>query len=54
MELAARLAERVAGFVAIGAAIPKRGGSFVSSLPFPQRIIMPVLLKRPERSRLNP
>lgn len=45
MELAARLAERVAGFVAIGAAIPMRGGSFVSALPFPQRIIMPVLLK---------
>ncbi|KOR82561.1 alpha/beta fold hydrolase [Paenibacillus solani] len=45
MELAARLAERVAGFVAIGAAIPKRGGSFVSALPFPQRIIMPVILK---------
>ena len=36
---------RVAGFVAIGAAIPKRGGSFVSVLPFPLRAIMPIILK---------
>ena len=36
---------RAAGFVAIGAAIPKRGGSFVSVLPFPLRAIMPIILK---------
>lgn len=45
MELASRFTGRVAGFVAIGAAIPKRGGSFVSVLPFPQRVIMPIILK---------
>ncbi|PJN57415.1 hypothetical protein PAEVO_41490 [Paenibacillus sp. GM2FR] len=45
MDLASRLGDRVAGFVAIGAAIPKRGGSFVSALPFPQRVIMPIILR---------
>lgn len=45
MELASRFTGRVAGFVAIGAAIPKRGGSFFSVLPFPQRVIMPIILK---------
>lgn len=45
MELASRFTGRVAGFVAIGAAIPKRGGSFVSVLPFPLRAIMPIILK---------
>lgn len=45
MGLASRLADRVAGIVAIGAAIPKGGGSFVSALPFPQRVIIPFILK---------
>ncbi|MGG4105843.1 alpha/beta hydrolase [Paenibacillus lautus] len=45
IELASRFTGRVAGFVAIGAAIPKRGGSFVSALPFPLRVIMPIILK---------
>jgi pimeloyl-ACP methyl ester carboxylesterase len=45
MKVADHLQDRLAGFVAIGAAIPKDGDSFVSCLPFPQRMIMPVILK---------
>lgn len=45
LEMASRLSDRVAGFVAIGAAIPKRGGTFISTLPFPQRVIMPIILR---------
>src|SRR5690606_1953326 len=33
------------GFVAVGSVIPQKGASFVSALPFPQKLIMPVLLK---------
>ncbi|HKX23839.1 MAG TPA: alpha/beta hydrolase, partial [Candidatus Saccharimonadales bacterium] len=36
LKVAEELGERLAGFVAVAAAIPKNGGSFVSSLPFPQ------------------
>ncbi|MFD0590325.1 alpha/beta fold hydrolase [Paenibacillus sp. GCM10027627] len=47
--LALKLAEefkgRVAGLVAVGAAIPENGGSFLSSLPFPQRAIYSVILR---------
>ncbi|TVR76374.1 MAG: alpha/beta hydrolase [Saprospirales bacterium] len=32
------------GFVAIGSVIPISGSSFVSSLPFPQKLFLPVLL----------
>ncbi|RAW02079.1 alpha/beta fold hydrolase [Pseudochryseolinea flava] len=39
------LSDKVAGFVGIGAAIPRHGGSFISSLPFPQRIVMPLVMK---------
>jgi pimeloyl-ACP methyl ester carboxylesterase len=37
--------DRVAAFIAIGAAIPVNGGSFISSLTFPQNIIMPLMLR---------
>lgn len=46
LRLASEFADRVAGFVAIGAAIPKNGGSFVSVLPFPKRMIMSAIMRR--------
>lgn len=45
LQLAAELSERLAGFVAVSAAIPKQGGSFLSTLPLPQRILLPLLLR---------
>lgn len=45
LKLASLLTDRLAGIVAVGAAIPKRGGSFLSVLPFPQRVIMSVILR---------
>lgn len=36
---------RIIGFIGIGAAIPVRGGSFVSCLPFPLKLILPIMLK---------
>jgi len=45
LKLASLLTDRLAGIVAIGAAIPKSGGSFLSALPFPQRLLMPVMLR---------
>ncbi|GIQ69091.1 hypothetical protein XYCOK13_19150 [Xylanibacillus composti] len=43
--LASGLTDRLAGIVAVGAAIPKNGGSFVSVLPLPQKLIMSVILR---------
>lgn len=40
LSVAKKLEHRLAGFVAIGASIPKNGGSFLSSLPLPQHLIM--------------
>ncbi len=37
-------ASDVAGFVAIGACIPKRGQSFCDTLPFPQSHLLPLIL----------
>jgi pimeloyl-ACP methyl ester carboxylesterase len=45
LQLADLLKNQVAGLVAIGAVIPKNGGSFFSALPFPQNIIMPLLTR---------
>lgn len=45
LKLAAQLTDRLAGFVAVGAAIPKNGGSFLSVLPFPKRMIMSAILR---------
>lgn len=44
MRVAEFFRNRVMGFVAVGAAIPTKGNSFISCLPFPQRIILPVVL----------
>lgn len=45
LRLAAELSGQVAGFVAIGAAIPQNGGSFVSALPFPKRLLLSAIMK---------
>lgn len=46
VELARQLGgERVAGFVGISAAVPSPGGNFFSCLPFPQKVIMPIIVK---------
>lgn len=45
LKVADQLAGRVAGFVAVGAAIPPDGGSFVSALPVPKRWIAGSLMR---------
>jgi pimeloyl-ACP methyl ester carboxylesterase len=45
LKLAAGLSTRLAGFVGVGAAIPADGGSFVSSLPLPKRVLTRVLMR---------
>ncbi|HJP81274.1 MAG TPA: alpha/beta hydrolase [Candidatus Saccharimonadales bacterium] len=45
IELARRLGDKLAGFVALSAAIPKPGKSFVAALPFPQKLILPLVLR---------
>ncbi|MBP6448405.1 MAG: alpha/beta hydrolase [Saprospiraceae bacterium] len=37
-------AEKVVGFIGISSAIPTNGKSFISCLPFPQSLIMPLIL----------
>lgn len=44
LKVAERFNEKLKGFVAIGSFIPKKGQSFASSLPFPQKIVLPILL----------
>lgn len=57
LRLASLMTDRVVGFVAVGAAIPKSGGSFLSVLPVPQRILMSVILRtlgtRPPESSIR-
>lgn len=45
LRLASVLSNRLAGFIAVGAAIPKKGGSFVSALPFPKRVLIASILR---------
>lgn len=45
LKIANELSERVVGFVAIGAAIPKNGGSFLSTFPLAKRLFMSVILR---------
>jgi pimeloyl-ACP methyl ester carboxylesterase len=45
LKVAERLGERLAGFVAVSASIPRDGGSFVSSLPLPNRVLMTVVTR---------
>ncbi len=58
LSLSKALGKRVNGFVAIGATLPKNNSSFVSSLPLPQKLILPLILKLagtkpPEKSILH-
>jgi pimeloyl-ACP methyl ester carboxylesterase len=46
LRLAYEFSERLAGFVAVGAAIPSKGGSFLSVLPFPKRILLSAILRK--------
>ena len=45
VELARQLGDKLAGFIAVSATIPAPGASFVNALPFPQNIVMPLILK---------
>lgn len=45
LKLAGELSVRLGGFVAVGAAIPSDGGSFVSSLPLAKRALTTVLIR---------
>ncbi|HET6557566.1 MAG TPA: alpha/beta hydrolase [Prolixibacteraceae bacterium] len=44
LSLTAYFAEKVVGFVAISSAVPTNGNSFISCLPFPQSLLMPLIL----------
>jgi pimeloyl-ACP methyl ester carboxylesterase len=46
LRAASDFSDRLAGFVAVGAAIPKEGGSFLSTLPLPKRWILSLILKK--------
>jgi len=46
LQVADALSDRLSGFVAVGAAIPRKGGSFLSVLPFPKRILMSIILRK--------
>ena len=45
LKVAGMFSKKLTGFVAISSVIPPSGGSFISALPFPQRFIMPVILR---------
>jgi Alpha/beta hydrolase family len=45
LKVAKYFGDKVAGFVAISSAISQKGGSFISCLPFPQKIILPLIMK---------
>ncbi len=44
LKVAEQFKNELKGFVAIGSVVPKSGQSFVSSLPFPQKLLLPILL----------
>jgi pimeloyl-ACP methyl ester carboxylesterase len=55
LKVANHFKNELKGFVAVGSVIPKTRNSFVSSLPFPQKLIMPIILslfgtKPPQKS----
>jgi pimeloyl-ACP methyl ester carboxylesterase len=45
VELARALGNKLGGLVAVSATIPAPGKSFVDTLPFPQNLVMPFILK---------
>lgn len=44
LKVAEQFKKELKGFVAIGSVVPKSGQSFISSLPFPQKLLLPILL----------
>jgi pimeloyl-ACP methyl ester carboxylesterase len=44
LKVAEHFKNELKGFVAIGSVIPKSGQSFASSMPFPQSILLPIIL----------
>jgi pimeloyl-ACP methyl ester carboxylesterase len=44
LKVAEQFKKNLKGFVAIGSVVPKSGQSFISSLPFPQKLLLPILL----------
>lgn len=55
LKVADHYKSKLKGFVAIASVIPENGSSFISSLPMPQKIIMPVIIyffgtKPPQKS----
>jgi len=44
LKVAEQFKKELKGFVAIGSVIPKSGQSFTSTMPFPQKILLPILL----------
>lgn len=45
LSIAAEMADRVAGFAAVGAVIPAGGGSFASAFPSGQRLLLPLMMR---------
>lgn len=45
LKIANHFKAELKGFVAVGSVIPKNGNSFISSLPFPQQFIMPIIIR---------
>ncbi len=45
LQVANRMSEKLAGFAAVGAAIPNKFGSFLSTLPLPKRLLMSLVLR---------
>ncbi|WP_248924575.1 alpha/beta fold hydrolase [Paenibacillus hamazuiensis] len=46
LRLAPELRGRLAGIAAVGAIIPKDGGSFLSAMPFPKRLLLSAVLRK--------
>lgn len=45
LRIAEHFKEKISGFVGIGAAIPANGNSFISCLPFPQKLVVPIIMR---------
>jgi pimeloyl-ACP methyl ester carboxylesterase len=45
LKVAARFNSELKGFVAVSSVVPRNGHSFASSLPFPQNVLLPVMLR---------
>lgn len=45
LQIAEQFRNQLKGFVVIGSVIPKDGQSFASALPFPQKLILPLILR---------